>query len=186
MSKFNSANLVSKSDDSAFDNFFESFYPTLVVFAQKYVSDIETAEDVCQDVFLKVYLDDKTLRKFDNIKAYLYTLTKNSCHNYLKHNKVKNKFRNAKKHEKEMFFKDTLMEQETYRILYEAINSLPERSKEIIELSLNGLSNPQIAEELNVSINTVKSSKLKSYQRLRELLKEHKLAILFLLKILNS
>ena len=177
---------ISNMGNSAFDRFFESFYPTLVIFAQKYVEDIETAEDICQDAFLKVYVDDRSLQKYDNIKAYLYTLTKNSCHNYLKHNRVKDKYRKTKVNDPETFFKDTLMEQETYRILYEAINTLPERSKEIIELSLNGLSNPQIAEELNISINTIKSSKLKSYQRLRELLKDHKLVIFLLLKILNS
>ncbi len=118
-------------------------------------------------MFLKVYENNKTLQIYDNVKAYLYTLTRNRCLNYVKHAKIKDNYHSLKQFDTEPFFKDILTEQETHRVLYQAIETLPKKSKIIIELSLSGMANPQIADELNVSINTIKSSKLKSYQRLR-------------------
>ena len=186
MSKSKKIIPIFNKEDLVFDSFFESFYPTLVVFAQKYVIDQNIAEDICQDVFLKVYETDKTLQIYDNVKAYLYTLTRNHCLNYIKHAKIKDKYCSQEQLKKEPFFKDVLIEQETYRVLYQAIKTLPKKSKIIMELSLSGMTNAEISDELNVSINTIKSSKLKSYQRLRELLKEHRIAILLLLNMLNS
>ena len=175
-----------KGEKLTFKEFFERFYPTLTVFAQKYVVEQEIAEDICQDAFIKAYESDNSFKSIDNLKAFIYTLTKNSCLNYIKHAKVEKKKKKLQPDKDDNFFRDTIIEQETYRILYQAIDTLPKKSKKIIELSLNGMTNPQIAVELDVSINTVKTLKVRSYQKLRELLKEHKLAILLLLSILNS
>lgn len=175
-----------KQNKVSFKMFFDSFYQSLVVFAQKYVIDKEIAEDLCQDAFIKLYESENEFENLDNLKAYLYTLMRNSCLNYIKHTKVELSYKDLKKTESESYFKDSVVEQETYRLLYQAIATLPTKSKKIIELSLSGMSNPEIAKELNVSINTIKTLKLRSYQTLRELLHDHKLAILILLQALNS
>ncbi len=175
-----------KGEKLTFKEFFERFYPTIVVFAQKYVVEKEIAEDICQDAFIKAYESDNSFKSIDNLKAFIYTLTKNSCLNYVKHAKVEEKYKKLQPGKDDNFFRDTIIEQETYRMLYQAIDTLPKRSKKIIELSLNDMTNPEIAEELDISLNTVKTLKNRTYRKLRELLKEHKLAILLFLSILNS
>jgi RNA polymerase sigma-70 factor (ECF subfamily) len=177
--------LLLKENKLSFKLFFDSFYPALVVFAQCYVYQKEIAEDFSQDAFIKMYESDNKFENLDNIKAFLYTLTRNNCLNYIKHNKVEEKYRNFVNISSEAFFKDTVVEQETYRLIYNAIETLPKKSKAIIELSLNGLKNSEIAQELGVSLNTIKTLKLRSYKTLREILKDHKLAIIILANIFS-
>jgi RNA polymerase sigma-70 factor (ECF subfamily) len=177
--------LLFKENKISFKEFFDDFYPAMVVFAQRYVYEKEIAEDISQDALIKMYESDNKFETLDNLKAFLYTLTRNNCLNYIKHNKIEEKYRESANTSSETFFKDTVIEQETYRLVYNAIKTLPKKSKKVIELSLTGLSNPEIAKELGVSLNTIKTLKLRSYKTLREILKDHKLAILLLVSILN-
>jgi RNA polymerase sigma-70 factor (ECF subfamily) len=66
-----------------------------------------------------------------------------------------------------------VQEEETYRIIYQAIYGLPHQSRKIILLSLKGYKNPEIAGELQVSLNTVKTLKKNAYRELRDKLKDH-------------
>ena len=71
--------------------------------------------------------------------------------------------------------------QETLRILHQAIDTLPPQTRKIILLGLNGKNNNEIAEALNISVNTVKSLKKSAYTSLRGQLKDPMLFLLFLL-----
>ena len=71
--------------------------------------------------------------------------------------------------------------QDTLRILHQAIDTLPPQTRKIILLGLNGKNNNEIAETLNISVNTVKSLKKSAYTSLREQLKDPMLFLLFLL-----
>ena len=62
----------------------------------------------------------------------------------------------------EYFFRDILIEEETYRIIMEAIDALPVQSGRVIKLSLEGKQNKEISENLGISVNTVKSLKYKA------------------------
>lgn len=67
-----------------------------------------------------------------------------------------------------MLFMNTLLQEELYEYLYKVIETLPFRTKKIIKLTLNGYSNKEIAEALNISINTVKTLKKSGYKKLKE------------------
>ncbi len=178
--------LLLRKNHLIFREFFESHYPALVVFAEKYVLNREVAEDIVQDVFIKVYESDLEFDTLDKLKAYLYSSVRNKSINKLKHDKVIERHKEEEiLKSSESFFRDTLIEQETYRILYQTVDKLPTQSRKIILLGLKGFSNPEIAEELNISVNTVKTLKLKSYRALRERLKDYKLALLILLSLLQ-
>lgn len=75
--------------------------------------------------------------------------------------------------ESELFFDHSIIRSETHKLLYEAIESLPEQTKKIIYLTLDGLKNQEIADQLNVSINTVTTLKKSGYKKLKIMLKEH-------------
>jgi len=73
----------------------------------------------------------------------------------------------------ESFLKETFLDQETFHMVQKAISELPHRQREIIELTLKGIRNPQIALQLNITENTVKTTKRNAFKKLREVLKEN-------------
>lgn len=81
-------------------------------------------------------------------------------------------------------FDFNILEEELYSDLIDALNSLPEKCKEVFELScLEGMKYKDIAEQLNISINTVKSQRARAIELLKEKLKNHS-ELLFILLFL--
>ena len=78
-------------------------------------------------------------------------------------------------------FLQEVMRQETFRILYSAIDSLPEQTRQVILLGMDGNSNQEVGELLGVSINTVKTLKKNGYAALREILSKEYLVLLLIL-----
>jgi RNA polymerase sigma-70 factor (ECF subfamily) len=83
----------------------------------------------------------------------------------------------------ENFFQDHVIENETYRILTEAIDRLPNRMREIMRLVLEGKSNAEIAQVLEVSVENVHSQKRLAYKKLRPYLKDYYYMVLMLFGI---
>jgi RNA polymerase sigma-70 factor (ECF subfamily) len=80
------------------------------------------------------------------------------------------------------YYKEALIIEETNEIIYQAICKLSPQGKEVIELSLDGLKNEEIARELGISINTVKTIKQRAFKFLRKELKENVFALFLILK----
>ena len=70
-----------------FDILFNQYYERLVLFAENYVGDLETAEDMVQDVFLSL-LSRTDLKNVEYSRSYLYSCVKNGCVDYLRKQKV--------------------------------------------------------------------------------------------------
>ena len=101
------------------------------------------------------------------VKAFLYTAVRNKALNELEHSKVV--FEYAQKvieKKKDSFFHDAVVEEETYRIL-------PDQMRAIMRLAMEGKKNAEIAEQLNVSVETVHTLKKIAYKKLRIYLKEY-------------
>lgn len=166
-------NSFRKGDQRVFEKIFESFYKSLVVFAQKYVNKMDVAEDLVQEVFVRFWEKRASVKNIDSLKAFLYVSVRNTCLNELRHQK------NVAKYEREMlalksqesFFMNDLIEEETTRLVMQAVNELPEQTRAVFDMSLNGIKNAQISEELNLSISTVKYHKMKAVLVLRQQLK---------------
>lgn len=158
---------------STFEDLFNEYYPSLCAFAQTYISDKDASEDIVQDIYIALWNKNEKLDRIQSLKSYLYTSVRNACLNHLKHHEVIGKFTKSELSEKksDAFFKDHIIEEETHRLFYRAIQKLPEKCREIILMSLDGLNNNDIAEELNISINTVKTQKRIAYDYLRIQLK---------------
>ena len=123
----------------------------------------------------------------EKAKSFLYTTTRNLCLNHLKHKKIEHQYIQAIKIEEEeaeeQFYLEEVTYQETHRILRAAIDQLPPQTREVILVSLDGKNNNEIAETLDISVNTVKTLKKNAYKFLRESLGSRNLYILlFLLK----
>ncbi len=163
----------------SFKQFFENFYPSLCLFAHKYNKDHEVSLDIVQEAFVYIWNKNEDLNSLNSVKAYLYKYVKNRSLNYFRDSE-RRKILNFEQLDSEIFFRDNLIEEETYQIIYDAIKMLPPQGQKVIEYSLDGLKIQEIAEKLNISTNTVKTIKLRAFKSLREELKDN-IFILFML-----
>ena len=116
-------------DEKVIRELFEQHYTPLVLFAEGYIPDLDTDKDVVQEVFLSLIESQETFNDVDNLKAYLYGTVKHKCLKYLRHEEVK------------------------------TIQNLPEQCQKVYLLVLEGKSNQEIAYQLQLNIETVKSHK---------------------------
>lgn len=153
---------------------FDDFYIPLCLFAERYLDNAEMAEDIVQDCFIKLWQYRNKFEFRHQVKSFLYTSVRNGALNELEHQKVMNTYA-GKLLEKndEAFFRDHVIEEETYRLLMNAISKLPEQTRKVILLALEGLDNKSIALQLNIADGTVHTLKKIAYKRLREELKEY-------------
>lgn len=153
---------------------FESLYPQLCVFAYKYLNDFETSKDLVQDVFIKVWEDKITFENENHATGFFYKAVKNKCLDYLKSKryKVTERYELAKieTYETEAFFMSEAVVIETTAVIENAINTLPNKSAQVIRLSIKDYTNNEIARQLSISVNTVKGHKKVAYRKLRDLL----------------
>ena len=151
--------------------------------ALNYVQNIEDAEEITQDVFVKVYNSLENFNQKSSHKTWIYRITINQCLDYIKQkNSQKRFFIFGKKsqNEKEYLNKTTfehpgiLMEnQEDAAILFEVINTLTENQKTAFLLSkLDGLNNPEISEIMQLSISSVESLIFRAKVALQDKLSE--------------
>ncbi len=158
-----------------YKSLFDKLYTSLCLFANKYVDNLEDSKDIAQDVFIKIWEDKITFKSENSIKSYMYTSVKNKSLDYLKSSRYKStknySFDEMHKLETESFFLRETVIIETSTIIENAINTLPNKCAKIMRLNIKNLTNAEIAEELNISINTVKAQKRIAYKKLKPILK---------------
>lgn len=162
---------------------FDELFPSLCFFANKYMVDLETSKDIVQEVFIKVWEKNTAFKSRESVKSYLYISVRNKALDVLKSVNYRNTHLQKDDIEKlksESFFLREVVVAEVDKIVRKAVNTLPKKCARIIKLSLNGLTNTEIAQELQISINTIKAQKRIAYQKLRPLLKDYYLLIAFI------
>ncbi len=171
-------------DLSEFEMLFKSHYSELCAYANKYLDDLAAAEETVQSLFVKLWENREEVQFEKSARAYLYTATRNSCFNQLRHIKVKEEY---KKHNQ------IEMEQERYTVddeyqaveldekIRKSIDRLPEGRRRIFILSrFEGLKYKEIAEKLKISIKTVENQMGSAIKHLKNDLSEY-LTILVLI-----
>ena len=153
---------------------FNDFYVSLCIFAERYLNNKEEAADIAQDTFIKLWQRKEDFQNIYQIKSFLYTTARNSCLNMLEHKQVVENYTDQfLKKQKDSFFRDHVIEEETYRIINQAINKLSPQVSKIMKLALSGKNNKEIAIELDISEGTVHTHKKIAYKKLREELKDY-------------
>ncbi|MGQ7870253.1 sigma-70 family RNA polymerase sigma factor [Sunxiuqinia sp. sy24] len=150
--------------------FFYDTYAGFTSFASKYIQDIAICEDIVQDVFLAFYEKPRSFENLFQVKSFFYTSIRNHCLDHLKHQKVKEKYKNYQlKEEVEVdYFFSEIIRVEAFNMVYEQVNKLPEAMKQVLLLSLKDYSNSEIAEKLNIALSTVRTQKARAYKILRK------------------
>ncbi|MGV8095787.1 MAG: RNA polymerase sigma-70 factor [Mangrovibacterium sp.] len=158
---------------------FEHYSRPLFYYALKFV-DEEAAKDIVQDVFLKLW-SDKHLHVSRSLDGLLFTMVRNKCLQHIEKQKVRLTWQQSsglRLKEDEILFYSTeassLIEQELQGLLEKAIDSLPEKCREVFILSrYHEKMNKEIAEELGISIKTVEKHITTAMKLLRTALKDY-------------
>lgn len=162
--------LIKHDDIKAFKFFFEGFYPSVCVFANKYLNDTDLSEDFAQEALIEFWKNRENFNDFNAIKGFIYTVTRNKCLNHIKLKGIRERILSNDIFTEDYFY-ELVLEEETYREIYQAVDNLAPQSRKIVWLSMNGNKNQEIADRLAVSINTVKTLKKNAYKELRLQLK---------------
>lgn len=151
-----------------FELHFKRLYLPLGMYALRLVNDADVAEDLEQDAFMKVWLYMKDGGKTDNFSSYMYRTVRNECLKYLrdKHETLDESFiPDVGEEDIDTSFRDAR--------IWKAIDDLPVKCREIFLMSKrDGFTNEEIADELDISIKTVKNQMTKAFARLRETLSD--------------
>ncbi|MDF9796573.1 RNA polymerase sigma-70 factor (family 1) [Catalinimonas alkaloidigena] len=172
-----------KGERSAFEEVFYNFCTPLKHFAVQELKSEELAEDAVQEIFCKLWIKRESLEPTLSIKGFLFTCLKNHILNIIRtrKNEILKNYSFAKAQPQSFnSTEDTVISQEIQSRINQEVSQLSELKKNILELSIyKGLSNEQIANELDVSINTVKMYLSQSSRRLRQLISLHGIKLLF-------
>ncbi|PWG78184.1 RNA polymerase sigma-70 factor [Pararcticibacter amylolyticus] len=169
-------------DVLAYKVLFESHYPRLCDFAMRFVNDPDTAEDIVQDVFV-AYLERRSMvsGRPESIKSFLYNSVKNACLNAIRDSKVAGKYEanHGLPSIEEKHALNMMVHSEVIGEIHQALSRLPDGCSMVIRLGFfEGLNNPQIAQKLRISVNTVKSQKQRALSLLRDHLSPQALVLL--------
>ena len=152
--------------EKEFDIYFRKLYLPLGMFALRIVEDAETAEDLVADSFSHAWQKIIEGTEIENFKAYMYMTVRNECLLYLRNKKETEDIENIPD-----ITEDSIDTSERDAKIWKAIDELPEKCRQVFLLSKrDGLSNEEIAEEMGISIKTVKNQMTKAFSRLRDAL----------------
>lgn len=173
-----------RGNKSAFDQLFKLYYKTCVAFAMHFIDYKDDAEDVVQEVFAKLWVQWDKVELIDSMKDYLFISVRNNCLTYLRDRERLTGQMQEFPSEEEVT--SHLIEEETNRLLLQAIGMLPARSAEVIILGLQGKKLEEIAQQMGISIHTVKTLKYDGIQKLKYILQNLYPLILIALQALKN
>lgn len=164
---------ISEDDEVAFRKLFDTYYQKLFHLALYFIKSKELAEEIVSDVFFIIWKRRKALGEVDDIEKYLYISTKNQALHYIRRTPVIDKIPlelytvNVLRDESNP--EDKLLSQEYSTLIQKAIDSLPDKCKEVFRLVLSDkLKHKQIAQLLNISEKTVEAHITTAYKRIAQ------------------
>jgi len=161
--------------EEAFTTVYRHLYQRVFWFARKFVEETEDARDLTAETFVQLWQQNDTFPTLDAVAAFLYVTVRNKCYNLLKHRQMKagrrdDLLRQLNERGDNDFFEEQVQLQLVSRI-YEAVNKLPPRMKDIFLLSYrDGLKPAEIADLLQIKPQTVINQRVTAVRLLQSAL----------------
>jgi RNA polymerase sigma-70 factor (ECF subfamily) len=167
---------IRQGDIKQFEALFRSSYASLVKYAKTLIKDHDSAEEIVQDLFFRLWQNKEKIQIVSSLNGYLFRSVHNRCLHYIEHLKV------VERHEQEISFEqssgaespaDVLQYKELQAKIARTIEKLPERCGQIFCMNrFEGLKYSEIAEKLSVSVKTVEANMGRALKEFRKALAE--------------
>ena len=178
---------LKKGDATAFDALFDEYSQRLFAFAYKYLKSEADAEELVQEVFVRIWENRKLLKSDYSFKSYLFTIALNQIRKFFNKRAIALRYVTEVKGSESNTDNTTIDSIEYSSILNridELIEKLPERKKLIfIKSKKEGKSSKEIAEELQITVGTVDNQVSDALRIIRDALKNENLAILLFIAL---
>lgn len=163
-------------------DFYTENFSHYLMFACNFIPDEDLSKDIVQEAFINYWKQQDNFEDEISVKAFLYKSIRNGCLNQIRHHDIRNRYFKSlpEDWETENFFMENVIKEEVSDIILKEIDKLSETGRKVLLRSLEGFANEEIAEELNISVNTVKTHKARSYIVLRKNLEYLRSVILLL------
>ncbi|MBY0434798.1 MAG: RNA polymerase sigma-70 factor [Cyclobacteriaceae bacterium] len=165
--------MVSKGNRKAFSEVYDHFEPRLFAFVCKMTRSKVAAEEIVQELFIKLWITRKKLAEVENPRAYVFTMAANLTFNYLK--KVAREVALAKRVRKRSptfsnATEEIILFLESQKLVMDVVKQMPAQRKAVYLMSREGgLSKEEIARKMNLSPNTVRNHLSEALHTLRKL-----------------
>lgn len=186
MSREKSENSTRKIDEQYLHALFSEHYRNLCLFARQYIRENEKVEDLVQDVFLNIWEKGELNASDSQVKNYLYTSVRNRCLNYIRDHR---KFEDHTEHIPVDHAHESgrIEYRELEKLIRVTIESLPEKCREVFELSrFREMKYQEIADSLGISVKTVEAQMTKALRVLREKLSGYTNGLFAILTIFKN
>lgn len=152
-----------KGEERGFTFFFKAYYPSFCQFANHLIKDTAESESLVSEAFLSVWKHREKLASSSELKRYCYTAIRNNCYNWLQDKQKRQSLHQEWSYTSQSIedhVLNAMIRSELFESLHNLIESLPPQcSKVLSKLYIEGQSVKEIAEELNLSVSTVKTQK---------------------------
>lgn len=165
----------------AFDFLFRTRYKNLCRFAATFVVHFDVAEDIVQEIFEKIWQKSARIEEGESIDSYLFVAARNACFTYLKNKRERVDLEELKS---QLEAPEEVVEFDNAELnrLWVEIEKLPLQCKAVFKLVvLEDMKYREVAEALDISVNTVKTQVKIAYKTLRESLQREQFSLILLL-----
>ena len=177
---------ISDDDYFAYAEVFDHYSPVINRFIVKFVKSSAIAEDLSQEIFLKIWEQRGNLKEVKEFQSYVFTLAKNHTLNFLRRVAVENKAKSeilSHYHYQENTVEDTMQTKQYFSYLNVLLKTLSPQSREVFKLCREEKNSyHEVSEKLGISTNTVKKHMVKSMKSIKYAV-ERDLGISFILLI---
>lgn len=169
-------NTVVSDDEKAFEKLFSLFYPSLAIYAKRYIEERTIREDIVQDVFAALWEGRKKLLIKTSVRSYLILAVRNHCLNYLRKEGLSRQYQDfvTEEHSTSAEEEDFYLLSELNDLLEKALDKLPATYRLVFEMHrMEGKDYEEIAETLHISVRTAKRYKSQVIDILKDELKDY-------------
>lgn len=180
---------IAEGDEEAFTTIFYRYTSRLSPFITQLLQSDSWAEEIIQDIFMRLWQNRTELADIKHPSAYLYQMASNRTLDYIKRNarQVKLQYYAARRIDMDANTTEQAMDfREADQLLKDAVGRLSPQRRKVYQLAREeGLSHSDIAAQLNISKNTVRNHVAEALQEIREYLNEKGVVVVLLISLLH-
>lgn len=174
---------IINGNEAAFVSLYEMFAPRLYNFSLQYMHDPLDAEDIVQETFVVLWETRDRINPDESIRSYLAVIAKNRIFNLIKRKFIQKKHQGiiAESFRANLSGGDELLWNDMVELMFNSMEQLPQRQKDILIMRSKGYNNAQISNMLGISLRTVEAHFSRGLANMREMIGPANAYMLFLL-----